>query len=86
MTRAYELPGLHPLVEAAILPAVLSTAPLAAAIVEEDGAYIGLVRKEDVDRYVEMVEELGNSDAARAGLKALQPPHRLTSPTHDTTS
>lgn len=86
MTRAYELPGLHPFVEAAILPAVLSTAPLAAAIVEEDGAYIGLVRKEDVDRYVEMVEELGNSDAARAGLKALAPPHRLTSPTRDTTS
>jgi Zn-dependent protease len=86
MTRAFELPGLHPLVEAAILPPVLATAPLAAAIVEEDGAYIGLVRKEDVDRYVEMVEELGNSDAARAGLKVLGPQRRLTAPTRDTTS
>lgn len=86
MTRAYELPGLHPFVEAAILPAILSTAPLNAAIVEEDGAYVGLVRKEDVDRYVEMVEELGNSDAARAGLKALSPGRRLTTPSRDATS
>ena len=86
MTRAYELPGLHPFVEAAILPPVLATAPLAAAIVEEDGAFIGLVRKEDVDRYVEMVEELGNSDAARAGLKVLEPHRRLAAPTRDITS
>lgn len=86
MTRAYELPGLHPFVEAAILPAILSTAPLNAAIVEEDGAYVGLVRKEDVDRYVEMVEELGNSDAARAGLKALTPARGLTQPSRDATS
>ena len=86
MTRAYELPGLHPCVEAAILPAVLATAPLNAALVEEDGAYVGLVRKDDVDRYVEMVEELGNSDAARAGLKSLSVDRPLPAPSRDATS
>lgn len=86
MTRAFELPGLHPFVEAAILPAILATAPLNAAIVEEEGAYVGLIRKDDVDRYVEMVEELGNSDAARAGLKTLSPSRGLTTPSHDATS
>jgi Zn-dependent protease len=78
MTRAYELPSLSPEVDAALLPAILSSAPLGAAIVESDGAFIGLVRREDVDRYVEMVEDLGNSDAARKGLKALAHYHMTT--------
>jgi Zn-dependent protease len=78
MTRAFELPSLTPDIDAAILPAILSSAPLGAAIVEVDGAFLGLVRREDVDRYVEMVEDLGNSDAARKGLKALVERHMTT--------
>ena len=84
MTRAYELASLRPDVDAALLPAILSGAPLGAAIVEVDGAFIGLVRREDVDRYVEMVEDLGNSVAARNGLKALVDRHmtkRVSKPT-----
>jgi predicted transcriptional regulator len=85
MTRAFELPSLSPDVDAALLPAILSSAPLGAAIVESDGAFIGLVRREDVDRYVEMVEDLGNSDAARKGLKALAD-HHMTTRSRKTTS
>ena len=83
MTRAYELPSLSPSLDAAILPGVLAAVPLSTAIVETDGAYVGLVRREDVDRYVDMVEDLGNSAVARDALKALRPrraaPKDLTS-------
>jgi Zn-dependent protease len=71
MTRAFDMPTLSPDVDAAILPALLSASPLGAAIVESDGAFVGLVRREDVNRYVEMVEDLGNSAAAHKGLRAL---------------
>ena len=70
MTRAYELPGLSPEIDAAILPAVLAASSAGAALVEAEGAYVGIVRREDVDRYVSMVEDLGNSVAARNGFKA----------------
>jgi Zn-dependent protease len=75
MTRAFELPSLAPDLDAAILPAVLANAPLGAAIVESDGAFLGLVRHEDVERYVDMVEDLGNSVAASKGLKTLARRH-----------
>ena len=71
MTRASEIPSLSPGVDAAILPALLATAPSGAAIVESDGSFIGLVRREDVNRYVEMVEDLGNSVAAQKGVRGL---------------
>ena len=87
MTRASELPGLHPGVDAALLPAILSSAPQAVAIVELDGAFLGLVRREDVDRYVAMVEDLGNSVAARKGLKSLVQRHmRVRTPKPESTS
>jgi Zn-dependent protease len=84
MTRAFELPSLHPDVDAAVLPAVLSTAPLGAALIELDGAYFGLVRREDVERYVDMVEDLGNCVAARNGVKAFARNH-MTNPGTKTT-
>lgn len=71
MTRASDLPSLSPDVDAGILPALLATAPLGAAIVESEGSFVGLVRREDVNRYVDMVEDLGNSVAAQKGLKSL---------------
>ncbi len=78
MTRASELPGLAPDIDAAILPALLAGTAPAAALIEEDGAYVGIVRREDVDRYVSMVEDLGNSVAARNGLKAFRDIHMTT--------
>jgi Zn-dependent protease/predicted transcriptional regulator len=75
MTRAFELPSLEPDVDASILPSLLSTAPLGAAIVEFEGSFIGIVRREDINRYVEMVEDLGNSVAAQRGLRALARRH-----------
>jgi Zn-dependent protease len=75
MTRAYELPSLEPDVDATVLPALLATALHGAAIVEHDGSYVGLVRREDLNRYVEMVEELGSSVASQRGLRALERRH-----------
>jgi hypothetical protein len=71
MTRSSELPSLDPDVDASILPALLATAPLGAAIVEIDGSFAGIVRREDVNRYVEMVEDLGDSVAASRDIKSL---------------
>ena len=71
MTRAYELPSLAPQVDAAILPAVIAATSAGAALVESEGAYVGIVRREDVDRYVAMVEDLGNSVVVRNAFKSL---------------
>ena len=75
MTRSSDLPSLDPDVDATVLPALLAAAPLGAAIVESDGAFVGIVRREDVNRYVEMVEDLGNSIARRRDLGALARGH-----------
>ncbi len=44
--------------------AVSSDPSGAAVVVDESGCYCGLVRREDIARYIEMMEELGNSSAA----------------------
>ncbi|HXW76138.1 MAG TPA: site-2 protease family protein, partial [Candidatus Eremiobacteraceae bacterium] len=75
MTRAFELPILEPGIDAAVLPPLLATSAHGAALVEADGAYAGLVRREDVNRYVEMVEDIGNSVAARRGVRAMRDRH-----------
>jgi Zn-dependent protease len=45
--------------------AAVGTGPAQAAIVvDDDGCYYGLVRNEDIARYIDMIEDLGNSAAA----------------------
>jgi len=68
MTRIADLPVLESGVPAPALLEVLPLTSAAAVLVAADGgaAYVGIVRREDITRYVEMVEELGNCSAANA--------------------
>jgi len=68
MTRIADLPVLDASVPAPALLEVLPLTSAGAVLVAGDGGaeYVGLVRREDITRYVEMVEELGNCSAANA--------------------
>jgi len=74
MTRVADLPVLDPDDDALALLHFLPFAGASAIMVvaDEGATYVGLVRREDIVRYVEMVEDLGNSSAASAkNLRAL---------------
>jgi Zn-dependent protease/CBS domain-containing protein len=74
MTRIADVPALDPEDEATALLEVMQFSPTGSVLIAaEDGAFEGIVRREDIVRYVEMVEELGNSSAVSAkNLRELQ--------------
>ena len=59
MTRAADLPAIDTDDDALQALEALGDGPAAALLVEHDGAYAGLIRREDVARYVDMVEAVG---------------------------
>jgi predicted transcriptional regulator len=75
MSRTGGLPTFDAECDAVVLTAAVPVSPLRCVIVvDELGEYIGLVRQEDMTRYVEMIETLGNSQAiSLAQLKRLMP-------------
>lgn len=86
MLRTGGQPTLDSDCDALVLIQAISASPLRSIIVvDERGDYIGLVRHEDMNRYVEMIEALGNSSslsprslrrlqARRAASESLQSP------------
>jgi len=80
MLRTGSLPTLDGEQEALTLPQTIAASPLRAVIVlGERGEYLGVVRHEDVERYVEMIEDLGNSaSVSTRTLKRLAPATRVT--------
>jgi Zn-dependent protease len=75
MLRSAGQPALDAESEALALLSALGLSPIRCVIaVDERGDYLGLVRQEDVTRYVDMIEALGNSSAISSRrLKRLQP-------------
>ena len=59
----------------ALLPAIAASPIRCVIAVDERGDFLGLVRQEDITRYVDMIEALGNStEVSSRRLKRLQPP------------
>ncbi|MBV8367059.1 MAG: hypothetical protein JO194_11255, partial [Candidatus Eremiobacteraeota bacterium] len=83
MSRTGNLPAFEADCDAAaLISAVPASALRCVVVVDELGEYIGLVRQEDMTRYVEMIEALGNSNAiSLAQLKRLMPGARSSEPT-----
>ena len=89
MLRTGGQPTLDADCDALVLIQAISASPLRCIIVvDERGDYIGLVRHEDMNRYVEMIEALGNSSSlSPRSLRRLRPGRRaasesLQSPAH----
>jgi CBS domain-containing protein len=81
MKRSAGQPALDADCDALSLLPAMALSPIRCVIaVDERGDYTGLVRQEDITRYVDMIETLGNSSAVSSRrLKRLQP--RVAQPT-----
>lgn len=76
MLRSAGQPALDADADALSLLPAMSASPIRCVIaVDERGDYLGLVRHEDITRYVDMIEALGNSsEVSSRRLKRLRPP------------